>query len=250
MNPEMGTGQSAFLARVRAALARTSGPRSAPREPDAYVDFTGRAEGIRAEAKRRWEELLPQFAAELEAVGGMMHRAVSSAVPVLVSRIAKERGFNRIAVWSEAALGLPGLQDALWAEGLEVADGSPSSDGPTTPEMIGDFRRQLDRAEIGLTGVDYAIADSGSLVLLTGAGKGRLVSCLPIVHVAILRPGELVGSLDEVGVFLEALHRSSAPVDTPSGIIFITGPSRTADIELSLTRGVHGPREVHVIALS
>jgi L-lactate utilization protein LutC len=119
-----------------------------------------------------------------------------------------------------------------------------------TPEMVRGLRRQLDRAEIGLTGVDYAVADSGSLVLLSGPGKGRLVSCLPIVHVALLRPGLLVGSLDEVGVFLEATQQLTPPGNSPSGITFITGPSRTADIELSLTRGVHGPREVHVIAVS
>jgi len=250
VSPEVGTGSSVFMARVRAALARGGRSASEPGEQVTGADFAERVEGIRAEAVNRWEELLRQFTAELEAVGGMMHRAVPPAVPALVLRIAKERQLSRVVTWSESALGLPHLLGDLRATGLEVQDGSPSFDGPMTPEMVRGLRRQLDRAEIGLTGVDYAVADSGSLVLLSGPGKGRLVSCLPIVHVALLRPGLLVGSLDEVGVFLEATQQLTPPGNSPSGITFITGPSRTADIELSLTRGVHGPREVHVIAVS
>ncbi len=250
MSPEVGTSLSLFMARVRAALAHAGRSALEREELVAGADFAERVEGIRAEAVNRWEELLRQFTAELEAVGGMMHRAVPPAVPALVLHIAKERQFSRIVTWSESALGLPHLLGDLRATGLEVQDGSPSIDGPMTPELIEGVRRQLDQAEIGLTGVDYAIAESGSLVLLSGPGKGRLVSCLPIVHFAILRPGLLVSSLDEVGVFLEATHQLSPPGNSPSGITFITGPSRTADIELSLTRGVHGPREVHVIAVS
>jgi L-lactate dehydrogenase complex protein LldG len=70
-----------------------------------------------------------------------------------------------------------------------------------------------------------------------------------VIHLAILRPGQLIETWDEFGVLLEASHRLAPPADTPSNITCITGPSRTADIELSLTRGVHGPKEVHVLAL-
>jgi len=107
----------------------------------------------------------------------------------------------------------------------------------------------MGRGEIGLTAVDYAVAESGSLVLMSGSGKGRLVSCLPVIHVAILRHGQLIETWDEFGVLMEASHLLAPPGDSPSNITFITGPSRTADIELSLTRGVHGPKEVHVLAL-
>ncbi len=245
----MGTDQAGFVARVRGALGRTS--EAAPRQATEVTgdDWVARADRIRAEALRRWDELVPRFTAELEAVAGVVHRAAVSSVPALISRIATERNLARVVTWSESALGLPGLLKHLRAEGLEVDDGSPQIERPASPETMEGVRRVLDRGDIGVTGVDYAVAESGSLVLISGAGKGRLVSCLPRLHVAILRPGQLVETLEEVGVLFEALHCQGPPEDPPSNIAFITGPSRTADIELSLTRGVHGPAEVHIIAV-
>lgn len=249
MSPEIGMDQGSFLAMVRVALKRRGA--SAPR-PDVQVaraDWAERARRIQAEALDRWEELLARFSAELEAVAGVVHRAAPAGIPALVARIARERQLSRVVTWSEPALGLPDLVAHLRAEGLEVEDGSPHLGRPATSEAVETIRRRLDRGEVGLTGADYAVADSGSLVLVSGPGKGRLVSCLPLVHVAILRPGQLVAGLAEVGVLLEALHRQAPPADFPSSVTFITGPSRTADIELSLTRGVHGPKELHVICL-
>lgn len=246
---ETESDRTSFLNRVRAALGRSSvaGPRPGPEASDA--DWAERARRIQAGALDRWEELLARFKAELEAVAGVVYRAAPDGIPALVSRIAREGRLTRVVTWSEPALGLPDLLPRLRAEGLEVEDGSPQLGRPATPEAVESVRRRLDRGEVGLTGADYAVAESGSLVLMSGPGRGRLVSCVPLVHVAILRPGHLVASLEEVGVLLEALHRRAAPADSPSSVTFITGPSRTADIELSLTRGVHGPKELHVIAL-
>jgi L-lactate dehydrogenase complex protein LldG len=100
-------------------------------------------------------------------------------------------------------------------------------------------------AGLGLTGVDLALAETGSLVLRSGPGRPRSTSLLPPCHVAVFDRGVLVESLAQVSVFLEAWH---AHDDGLGGVInFITGPSRTADIELTLTRGVHGPKEVHAV---
>lgn len=245
MSPDIQADREAFLHRVRGALDRTDG--SAPEEGSATIPagLVEHAERIREAAAARWEELLSRFTTELEAVAGVIHRAAASDLPMLVSRIAKERQLSRVLMWSEGAVGLPGLGERLQVEGFEVTDASMLE----SPEGIEAIRARVEKGEIGLTGADYAIAETGSLVLLSGAGKGRLVSALPMVHVAILRPGHLVGTLEEVGVLLEATHLHPA-ADFPSAITFITGPSRTADIGLSLTRGAHGPKEVHVIALS
>lgn len=245
MSPEIRADREEFFQRVRGALGRTG--RSASEEEPATIpaSLAERAERIRAEAAGRWEELLSRFTIELEAVAGVMHRASVPAIPAVVSRIAQEGRLSRIVMWSESALGLPGLREALRTEGLEVTDASMLE----SLEGVEAIRREIERGEIGLTGVDYAIAETGALVLLSGPGKGRLVSSLPVVHVALLRPGQLVQTLEEFGVLLEAIHHPHPAGDSPSSITFITGPSRTADIGLSLTRGVHGPKEVHVIAL-
>jgi len=241
--------QAGFLGRVRSAMAR--GRSAAP--PLGEVATTGewieRATQIRAACVSRWEELLVRFTGELEAVAGVVHRLSASGVPALVARLAREHRFSCVIAWHESALGVPGLLAALQAEGLAVDGGSSDPGHATGNDQGGDFRQRMGRGEVGLTAVDYAVAESGSLVLMSGSGKGRLVSCLPVIHVAILRPGQLIETWDEFGVLLEASHRLAPPADSPSNITFITGPSRTADIELSLTLGVHGPKEVHVIAL-
>ncbi len=245
----MGTDAHAFLTRVRAVLGR-AGPATATRDEVASAtDWEKRAQGVRAAALGRWEELLLRFESELEGVAGVLHRTTPAGIAAVVSKIAQVRHLSRMVTWSESALGVPDLLANLRREGIQVEDGSPKRERGQNPDMDQDFRDRLNRAEIGLTGVDYAVAESGSLILMSGAGKGRLVSCLPVVHVALLRAGQLLDTWEEVGVLLEALHRQDPSAESQSSITFITGPSRTADIEFSLTRGVHGPRDVHVIVL-
>jgi L-lactate dehydrogenase complex protein LldG len=101
-------------------------------------------------------------------------------------------------------------------------------------------------ATVGITGVDFALAETGSLVVTSRTEGTQLASLAPPVHVALYRRSQLVASLDEV---LERLHVASHPDLAPPGrsVVFITGTSRTADIEQILIRGVHGPGEVHAI---
>jgi len=97
------------------------------------------------------------------------------------------------------------------------------------------------QAEVGLTGVDAAIAETGSLVLLSGAGKPRTASLLPFEHVAVCRRKVIVQSMGDI-------FRDMRQNLTRAGSInIISGPSRTADIEMQLTLGVHGPGKLTVI---
>jgi L-lactate dehydrogenase complex protein LldG len=108
--------------------------------------------------------------------------------------------------------------------------------------VLGSHRREDQAsAEIGLTGCDGAIAETGTVALLSGPGRSRTVSLLPPVHVAVLRSGDVVFTMKE---FLR-LHAKA--LESAACCSFITGPSRTADIELTLTLGVHGPGRVVVV---
>jgi L-lactate dehydrogenase complex protein LldG len=102
-------------------------------------------------------------------------------------------------------------------------------------------------ADLGVTGVDLAVAETGTLVVISGAGRPRSASLLPACHVAVFDRDVLVESLAHAGLALDAWHEGGTPAWRGAAINFITGPSRTADIELTLTRGVHGPREVHAV---
>ncbi len=102
---------------------------------------------------------------------------------------------------------------------------------------------KLSAVNIGITQADYALADTGTLVVFSETGEGRTLSLLPPIHVAVLEESRILASLDEL------MEREPRFPDRSSAMIFITGPSRTADIERTLTVGVHGPGELHVIVL-
>ncbi len=96
-------------------------------------------------------------------------------------------------------------------------------------------------AEIGVTGCHGAIAETGSLAVLSGPGRSRTVSLLPPVHVAIVTPPDFCFTMGEF------FAREARRIGEAACCTFITGPSRTADIELTLTLGVHGPGKVVVV---
>jgi L-lactate dehydrogenase complex protein LldG len=103
------------------------------------------------------------------------------------------------------------------------------------------YREACSEADAGITSADYALADTGSLVMISGAEESRLVSLLPPAHIAIVPVSRLLENLDEL------MLRIPTPADRTSSMVLITGPSRTADIEQILVRGVHGPGEITVI---
>jgi L-lactate dehydrogenase complex protein LldG len=221
-------------------MARTPGlspaaPSLRPAQPRQVADT------IRRELAERWPAALDRFQREFERVGGVLHRvAAVHDVPALVGRLAREREARSVVTWHPAALGFdpaPGLA----AEALAV---HPMPDANPDATQRRSLRETIAVTPLGLTGVDLALAETGTLILCSGPGRPRSTSLLPATHVAVFDRTALVESLAQVSVFLEAWHAEDA---SGAVINFITGPSRTADIELTLTRGVHGPKEVHAI---
>jgi L-lactate dehydrogenase complex protein LldG len=106
---------------------------------------------------------------------------------------------------------------------------------------VGEMRTVSAAADIGITSADYALSDTGTLVLISSPAEARLVSLLPIMHVAIVPRDLILTGLDELFTIIPR------PSDQSSSLVLITGPSRTADIEQILVRGVHGPGQILVI---
>lgn len=102
-------------------------------------------------------------------------------------------------------------------------------------------RQEQARADVGVTACHGAIAETGSLALISGPGCSRTVSLLPPWHIGVVRHDDLFATM---GHFFQARRDAMA---SAANCTFVTGPSRTADIELSLTIGVHGPGKVAVI---
>ncbi|MBK9123782.1 MAG: lactate utilization protein [Chloroflexi bacterium] len=102
-------------------------------------------------------------------------------------------------------------------------------------------------ARVGLTGVEAALAGTGSLVVSSGPGKPRFASLLPPVHIAVVRADQI---LPDVEAWFEQVSASGLTHFRESAnVVFITGGSRTADIAQELILGAHGPVEVHVVLI-
>lgn len=234
--------REAFLNRVRVALRSGRPPTVAPHTPP-NGDVNGGALSVAAATAN----LIEQFAEAFQAVGGQLHRAASSTeVVAQVVEIARNREAHSIVVTRhpEVIAVLP----ALPASGAQVTVvGFPSGETPTRAQRDAQ-RAVMAQADMVVSGADYAIADTGTLVMVAGSHNPRAATLLPPVHVAVLDPNSLLPSLaDFVGHF-KADHLHTGHLDV-SGVTFISGPSRTGDIEQTLSVGVHGPGEVHVILL-
>ena len=236
------TTRAEFLGRVRTEMAKTKGLFPATSSPRPGNPREA-AETVRRQLAERWPQALERFRAEFERVAGVFHRVPSLVeLPALLGRIAAEKGAREVVGWEASALGW-NLAAALTPYGLTVRP-APAGDGDGERRR---HREEAARAPLGVTGADWALAETGTLILASGPGRPRSTSLLPDTHVAVFGPGQLVESLEQVGLLLEALHADGAAAVRGGMINFITGPSRTADIELTLTRGVHGPKEVHAV---
>jgi len=185
------------------------------------------------------ENLVPKFEAELQKVAGSPHRAANREELDRLFRVILKDS-PPIVVSRNPLISRLGLEDTFRARGLEVAvwPALGASDA-----AIRGFRDRCFEAGFGITGVDFALAETGSLILSSITEGSQLTSLAPPVHIALYRRSQVLASLEGVleqasAAHLEELGRS---------IVFITGPSRTADIEQILIRGVHGPRDVHAI---
>ena len=221
--------RDAFLSRVRRSLGRTDegiAPFDGHGAPDFYRTAPlGEAGGDR----------VARFVAEVEGVGGRVLRVstAADAGDALRSLIGDGRS---VMAWDRSEF--DGWEvDWLWDEGHVAVDGCsslpPSVSGGSTLSGVG--------VGFGLTTVDSAVANTGTLVLSVSTGRPRSVSLVVGTHVALVRVDQVV---DRLG---EAFARYHGPM--PSGVYCITGPSRSADIENDLTIGVHGPSALVVILM-
>ncbi len=232
------TTRQEMLDRVRKALGRgSSGSIPAPLPP---LDLTGVMPPLAP------EEHQAKFEAEWEKVGGHVYRvADSSQLDAVFEKVLGRADSTGVTLSANPLLAELGISRRLANLGKSVATwgGRESAAGEN---LLGEFNKASFAAEVGMTGVDFVLAETGTLVLSSATERVQVASLAPPVHVALYRRSQLVGSLDEVLARLPI----SASSDHPSAgrsVVFVTGSSRTADIEQILVRGVHGPRAVHAI---
>jgi L-lactate dehydrogenase complex protein LldG len=196
-----------------------------------------RALEIRGRCERERAGLLAQFESELLAIGVRVQQTDSiDAAAEYIERIALERKAKTVVAADAEVVERIGLQKRLGSNGIRYV----------TEASDADLRSIAIDAGIGVSGVDYALADTGTLVLLARKGQPRSISLVPPVHIAIVKADQVVHGLDDL---FGLLSSEKGVNDLGSAVTFITGASRTADIELTLVVGVHGPQELHVVVI-
>ena len=170
------------------------------------------------------EDLADRFCAELAAVGGEIHRVGSEEQAAETIRVIVGDIHAKRVVTSD----------------LELLEKHP--DRFTDIELVGQpSREDLFSADAGISGAQLAIAATGTLVLRSSLERHRLVSLIPPIHICVLNTENIRSAMADV------LEEMSSEIDPT--ITFITGPSRTSDIELTLAIGVHGPKRLIVVLI-
>ena len=208
--------QKIFVDKIREALSRYGTKEEA--------EVLGRAPKIRQPLDLSLEQKVERFTLEMGLLNVEIIR-VGNWEETRKSLVQKllDRGIKRIALaGAELDAG-----DSLWSQ----------------------FERavklmEVEQAEAGLVQADYGIAETGSSVVMASPAKPRIFSLLPPVLYIALPVSKILGSMPELMAVLGGMNQDGT---LPATVNVITGPSRTADIELSLTVGVHGPGEVTVI---
>ena len=132
---------------------------------------------------------------------------------------------DRAMMWDDAYIPLHGLRAALDARNILSAEMRDSD------------------ARVGITGVDAALAATGSIAVISGHGKSRQASLLPLIHIAIIAESQITPDLE---TFYRRL-RGTDVFTHSSNIAVISGSSRSADIAQEMIHGMHGPKELHLV---
>src|SRR5262245_19344606 len=233
------TARDEILGNIKRALELDVHPEINKASPFTCDELHELVLAINRKCAEKRDDLINQFQTEVTRVGGRFYAAKTpEAALQYIEDICSERKATTIIGWDSALPNAIALQERLRKSGIEFV----------VEADAGEFRRAVTTADVGVSGVDFALADTGTLVLVAREGQARSVSLLPPVHIALVRLSQIISGLDDL---FPLLNQQSGASDgaVSSAITFITGPSRTADIELTLVVGVHGPQQLHVILL-
>jgi L-lactate dehydrogenase complex protein LldG len=166
---------------------------------------------------------IERFLDEVKKLSGVGQKLAPSEIDSALKKLVDEQKVRKATAWETPRLRQLGVTEILNSLGVELV--SPNAN-----------KHEMAQCDLGITEADYLLPETGTLVLKSSAERPRAVSLLPRVHLAIVR--REMSRAD--------LHQVFAEAKDDHYLVFITGPSRTADIELTVTLGVHGPRNLYV----
>jgi len=166
---------------------------------------------------------IERFLLEIKKLSGVGQRLSSTDIESSLKSLVTEQNIHKATIWNTPYLQELQITNHLSSFGIDLI--SPNAE-----------KHELAQCDLGITEADYLLPETGTIVLSSSAEKPRAVSLLPRVHLALVRSEMLRADMHQV--FAEAKDKNY--------LVFITGASRTADIELTTTLGVHGPKNLYV----
>lgn len=217
--------RDAILKKLRVATARAEGESSASATVEARLQNHPRGT-IPARSKLDRQGLLALFVDQAEAVDATTVRVSSPGnVPAAVTDYLRGRNLPTAIRMAPD----PGLDAFPWHE---------------SPLLQVDHGKAEPEDQVTVTGAFAGIAESGTLMLLSGPESPTTLNFLPDTHIVVLKADDMVGAYEEAWDRLRATGRM------PRAVTFVTGPSRSGDIEQTLHLGAHGPRRLHIVLVA
>ena len=154
--------------------------------------------------------------------------------------------------WQHPLIERLNLLDSLAAEkvALSVTDlDATQLEGFSEEEKREQLRKQVIESYIGITSADFCMADTATLVMRTRPGQARSVSLVPSIHIGVIYLNQIIWDLKELYALLN-FDSEAQKEGLTNCMTFISGPSKTADVEATMVQGAHGPREVYVYVIT
>jgi len=192
------------------------------------------------------KSLVESFAMKLVELSGSCDvvRAGADVAERVIGQIREwtaqsSSGPTEILSWAPDELPVPRLQQTLAEDDISLF----------VPEDLYDqaMRTRAASINVGITGIEAALANTGSIVLSPGAGRSRAAGLLPLNHLVLVPLSRLYPTFEAWLLRLRQEGRLEALLHESGQLAVVTGPSKSADIELTLTLGVHGPKTIHAI---
>jgi len=253
--------QAAFISRIRSALGHSSDQRRR-----ANGLFCGRSpreigrilERIKNRTHTERRQLLDRLIEMAEPINlnVIVLKDLPSAIAVIADLIRnKDPEWGRqksVVTWKHPLIESLNLPDALADQNVPVyvTELKESDTDETFREKERErVRKHVVDSYIGVTSADFCMAETASLVMRTRPGQARSVSLVPSIHIAVIHLDQIIADLKELYALIQWDPEGSGEGLT-NCMTFISGPSKTADVEATMVHGAHGPREVYVYVIT
>jgi L-lactate dehydrogenase complex protein LldG len=255
------SGQAAFISRIRSALGHSPDQRR-----HANGLFTGRSTGeigrilkrIKNRTDTERQQLLDRLIEMAEPINLNVivlkdPTSVTAAIADLIRDKDPEWGSQKnVVAWKHPLIESLNLPDALADQNVpvyitELKEGD--ADETLREKERARLRQHVVDSYIGVTSADFCMAETASLVMRTRPGQARSVSLVPSIHIAVLHQDQIIADLKELYVLIQ-WDTEGCGEGLTNCMTFISGPSKTADVEATMVHGAHGPREVYVYVMT